>query len=295
MVATQVPFHANKTLHAADKVAPSSPRLAFEKVVRQNGATPIFERGMSQPPEAGSLLNVGFEGPSSEQEGLIYLDVSLPGESTERVGYFFHIVDGTTPDGFGLPGGAWSPVSKNLVLHWDDERTWYQEPFGFRMCVTAIDSAGNESVPSDTVEVADDGQQGKRFEFSRRHAGGEDNKHYTNYLLRGTFEGTWTGKDELGNNVRLAFDGGRFKLTVGDSTAVGFASAFKRNAIYRHDCIDFEFAGQESPLGWRPGIFELHQNSLVACLQAEFWPRPTSFLPGPKSHRYDLIRRSHDH
>jgi hypothetical protein len=224
-----------------------------------------------------------------DERGSIDLRVFPPADTIERIGYIFHRVDGRLPDGLNLPAGAWWRPHTDMVLDWDDQQTWYQEPFSFRMYVTAIDSAGNESAPSNTITIADDGEQGLRFERSRRNTW--SGEHYRNYMLRGTFEGDWNGKDERGNQVRLVFDRGRFKLTVADSTRVGFACASKRNnSGYVFDCIDFEYADQPSLTAWRFGIFELHQNSLVICMPSATGTRPATFVAAPTVHRYDLIR-----
>jgi hypothetical protein len=274
MVATHSAFIVDKAAHRDDKVPPPTPELEFKSVWRETGATPISENR--------------WRGPVSDQFGDIMLHVSPPADSLEHVGYLIHFVDGRLPEGLVLPTEPWSIRHDDLILVWNDQELWYQEPFSFRMFVSAIDGAGNESAPSNVVTVADDGAQGQRFEDFKRQSWG--NQHCRNYMLKGTFEGEWHGKDERGNSVRIIFDKGHLALTVGDSTRVGFVCASKRDEDHPLDCIDIEFADQERGMGWRFGIFELHQDRLVICMPSEIGTRPATFLAGKTAHRYDLIR-----
>lgn len=269
------PFIPNKALQKSDKVPPPSPVLEVANIYRGSGAIPVSD--------------IHYHGGPGGDGGLT-LTVSYPSHKGIRdtLGYSFHIVDGVPPATPLFPPGAYRPFENGrLSTHWGERRAWCQDEFSFRMYVTAVDSAGNESEPSNVVVVADDGRQGGEYEVRKRGY----IQGYRNYMLDGTFEGEWAGHDEKGKDALLTFDRGCFQLQDASGTTRGFACAAKRDGSHLLDWIDFEVDTGEDFNKWRFGVFELHGNRLEMCLAAQMAPRPNSFLPSGGSQRYSLIRR----
>ncbi|HET6463905.1 MAG TPA: hypothetical protein VFH33_08910, partial [Candidatus Krumholzibacteria bacterium] len=101
------------------------------------------------------------------------INLDVRGASDDRtladsLRYRIHYVDGDLPFGFTLRPTyvAWN----GLNIYWDDGLTWEQEPFSFRLYVTSIDRAGNESKPSNIVSIAHDGDLSDRRELARKES-----------------------------------------------------------------------------------------------------------------------------
>lgn len=79
------------------------------------------------------------------------------GTQARKLGYRYHFIDGTLPGNFDLPKGAWLADHGHLWLTWDDGGAWKRDAFSFRLAVTAVDHAGNESARSNIIRIEHDG------------------------------------------------------------------------------------------------------------------------------------------
>ena len=130
-----------------------------------------------QPPApaqvAGDVVRVvrrGMRsGTSCDDTGLIHIDFTSARDDRtprERIGYRITHVAGTLPYGLSLPRyvhlarplvGDGSGEVFRLAMAWTDPATGNQEAIDFTIALTAVDLAGNESVPSAPIRVRDPG------------------------------------------------------------------------------------------------------------------------------------------
>jgi hypothetical protein len=157
---------------------------------------------------------------------------------------------------------------------------WHQEGFSFRLCVTAIDSAGAVSGPSNIVTIVDDGDPSERFESSKR----QKDKAYKNHMRSGAFDGVWIGRDETGNPASFQFSKSTFHFSSGDSSAVGFIAADHRSWP---GTLFLEFGPHE----WTFGIYDLGRRWLQLCVAPRRGQIPSGFKPGSGAHVYYLTRQ----
>jgi hypothetical protein len=179
------------------------------------------------------------------------------------------MVDGKLPDRLGkLPDGAWpghqGAIEFWISFGWDDVESWKQEPFSFRMYVTALDRAGNESEPSNTIEVSDAGDNETAYAHEENRSPGSIDP----------LQGKWSGKDVDGKATTLSISRHQFKLTSGDDTIEGFAQVWNDEKRVPHMAVDTS-ADKELT-----GPYELNGNRLKLWLQR----------PG-ETRYYDLRRK----
>ena len=107
----------------------------------------------------------GAPGSSCNDLGFIVIElVRVDDDRTprERLGYRVTLVEGTLP-GWGMSSAVRvvpAPVKGKplqFTLAWVDGATDNQEPIDFTLTVTAVDMAGNESVPSSPIRVSHPG------------------------------------------------------------------------------------------------------------------------------------------
>lgn len=237
------PFVPDTTLRHSDSIPPAAPVIHVKGIWRGEGVTYLD----------GGLVARNSEG----DHGSIAIEISTASDSTinrEDIGYLYHFVDGTFPKSFALPDGAWKAnpwTSQVLIeLDWDDGGTWQQDAFSFRMFVTAIDRAGNESAPSNIVTASHDGRTEKAFE---QQPGTCSVVH---------LQGVWTGKDERGAKAEVTINGRQFVAVSRDATVAGFLQLWIDEKDRQHIVID---RGEEVPLS---GPFEPGRDQLQFWLSA---------------------------
>jgi len=129
-----------------DRSRPTAPTIRLKGIRRGTGL--IQAAGVVAQNAEGALGSISFVAVGATD------DRTPP----EQLGYRFHHVDGDLPQGLVVSDGAFLLQSgARLTLYWADGRTWDQERFLFRVTVTAVDRAGNESPPSNIVIVGDGG------------------------------------------------------------------------------------------------------------------------------------------
>jgi len=258
------PFLPDTTLQRTDKISPLPPVVRVSRIVRAQGAFHLSD---------------GIWGPSSEGPvGEVSLALSAADGSNlanQDLGYRYHLVDGNLPDGLNqLPAGAWPGEQGRwefwIAFGWGERQSWKQESFSFRMYVTAVDRAGNESQPSDTIEVSDAGDNEAEFARLAESHGAES------YLKQfESFHGSWSGKDADGKPATLTVSGHQLKLVSETHVIDGFAQAWKDKDGVPRIAVD---TGRGNEL---LGQYELNGNRL------KLWLR----VPGASMY-YDL-RRAH--
>jgi len=129
--------------------APSSPVVSVGLIQRGHGDVQFGERAARRSNSDYASINIKVRGATDNRTQVTGL------------GYRVHYVDGALPNGLRMPSAPLIANHGDLFLGWADGRTWEQEPFAFRLYVTAMDLAGNESVPSDTIVVSHDGDMSK--------------------------------------------------------------------------------------------------------------------------------------
>jgi hypothetical protein len=105
-------------------------------------------------------------GSSCDDIGVIVIELVRVGDDRtprEKLGYRITHVEGTLIDAGMLRSGFVFRVTPvpgkplQFTLPWIDGATDTQEPIDFTLAVTAVDSAGNESVPSSPIRVSHPG------------------------------------------------------------------------------------------------------------------------------------------
>lgn len=127
-----------------DREPPSTPVLSLRQIWRGRGAV-------------GLPNGTGMHG-AHDDDGSIALDILGASDnrtSPDSLRYRFHVVDGDLPQGLQVPAG--DRGGSRQGLRWADGRTWTQDAFSFRLSVSVVDNAGNESARSNIIEVSDDG------------------------------------------------------------------------------------------------------------------------------------------
>ena len=207
MIDAPVPFVPDTTLQSSDTSPPEPPVISVKGIWRGQGLM---------------YCRKGTVARNSEGDyGSITIGISTTDASTligQDQGYRYHFVDGTLPMKLALDEHLWCAQGweKNvwLSIGWSDGETWRQDPFSFRMYVTAIDRAGNESKPSNIIVVADDGISDARFEQARGGTG-------PCAVSIDALVGSWSGKDEDGAEAQLSMAGRQFYITSGTALDSG--------------------------------------------------------------------------
>jgi uncharacterized protein (TIGR03067 family) len=210
--------------------------------------------------------------------GSITLAVSGAGglPVVEEIGYRFHYVDGEQPDGlYALPGGAWRTVrlttlGECLFIDWVDGRTWDQDPFRFRMYVTAVDRAGNESPRSNVVVVASDGHQ--ELVYTKAKLTWE--RRERNDRALGELDGRWAGSDKAGVVATMVIRDGRFSLAIGGETIMGVLQVVARDGAKKLSLIDLVLRDRAGGEIKHCGVYELREDTLALCLSRAGATRP---------------------
>lgn len=244
------PFIPDTTLQRTDKIPPLPPMIRVSWIGRGRG---LFHY------DGGTVGQLVPEGPT----GWVNLALSASDGSKldyQTQGFRFHVVDGKLPGHFpkftgeawpGHPGASDSWIS----FGWEDGQSWKQEPFSFRMYVTAVDRAGNESKPSNIVEVSDAGDNEAAW-------ASEENRSVGTYAKRvDPLQGNWSGKDVGGKHAMLSISRHHFKLVLNDGTIEGFAQVWNDEDGTPHMAVD---TGELLEL---TGPFELKGNRLKLWLQ----------------------------
>jgi len=80
--------------------------------------------------------------------------------------YRIRYVGGDLPYGMILDCNTAAPMlwtrPRLFDIRWSDGKTWTQEPFSFRVSLTAVDLVGNESKPSKPIVIEEDGYAAER-------------------------------------------------------------------------------------------------------------------------------------
>jgi hypothetical protein len=149
------------------------------------------------PPMAPTVRLVGIErgygaygngeilvSDSESREGGVSLYVRGTDNRTpsDSLRYRLRLADGDLPHGFTLPLRETQVNGGRLRLSWSDGKSWTQEPFSFRLTVTAIDLAGNEGAPSEAIVVAHDGDMTDRKQQLVAHLGSTPLEAITEYI-----------------------------------------------------------------------------------------------------------------
>ena len=153
-------FDPDSSLQSIDTIPPTAPTLKLMGIWRGMGNVRLNDSLISRTPGA-SIGTVDFIVTGSND------DCTLP----DSLGYRFFFVNGQLPKMFVIPTKAYyafiSKQGKDIWITWKDGYSWVQDPFEFRICVAAIDDAGNESPRSNIVVVADDGNQEERYRIHK--------------------------------------------------------------------------------------------------------------------------------
>jgi hypothetical protein len=238
--------------------------LALKKIWRGYGSTAL-PGGLStldSESDFGSItFSLGFPDAQSRPRG--------------RFGYIFHLVDGDLPAGLGFTPDAWSTAmradSAYPYIDWTDGRDWEQDAFAFRVCITVVDSAGNESLPSNIISVSDDGKQEERKKV----------KYEQQYLVFSSDDQRqvrWTGTDELGVFVSMnAIWPTSIELNNGTSLIRGNYFMQVGEGPGKPHRIDIYDNIEVGPHIKGLGIYEMSGDSLRLCLAPPGDYRPAAF------------------
>lgn len=273
------PFYPDRSLQRVDSTPPSTPILALKAIWRGRGAT--------------ELPGDHFVSNSEGDYGTITWTLTFPENEPRqqgRFGYIFHLVDGKLPSGLEFTADAWSTAMRGdsayPYIAWNDGMSWEQDAFNFRMYVTAIDSAGNESLPSNIIVVADDGKQEERKNV-------EYEGLYLAYSAVPGGEARWTGTDEAGTMVSLVV---RSPRSIEFDTADGIVRGDyvmrlgdERGKPHRIDFFDNIPIGPQIK---QQGIYEMHGDSLRLCLAPMGEYRPSTFHDDGATRLYRLRKVS---
>ncbi len=149
MLSIMTEFKVLATEQAVDSLPPSAPVLRLENIWRGHGAVQI-----------GDLMVENAEGRFGS------ISLSVFGAKDDRtaedsLGYRFRHVSGELPRGLALPPKTYFArivrTEKRLWFYWDDDATWDQDSIVFKIAVIAVDRGGNESPPSNVVEITHNG------------------------------------------------------------------------------------------------------------------------------------------
>ena len=119
-----------------------------------------------EPPSAPRVLAVNVHRNAEDAceedsacDGLGSIAIELEAtDDTGPVGFRFELIDGTLPTSVVLPEGPVQPVGGSgdaIFFHFHDNGS----PFDGRVSITTVDLAGNESLTTTEIEIAD-GRQG---------------------------------------------------------------------------------------------------------------------------------------
>jgi hypothetical protein len=202
----------DSTLRSTDSVPPHPPVITLSGIHRGQGLVRF---------DNGSVM-VNSEGDEGSAMFVI-ANVDETDFTNREVGYRFHLIDGQLPEELTkLPSGAMfpqgAPFRAWIAFRWVDGRTWDQDPFACRIFVTAVDRAGNESGPSNSIAVSHDGRSDEAFALATK-----------NYKVRALDDvaGNWTGKDERNVLTTLVISGRQFALRSDNESISGFVQAWR--------------------------------------------------------------------
>jgi hypothetical protein len=195
-----------------------------------------------------------------------------------RLGFRFHFVDGKLPARLAtLPGGAWCPMVATdngdplLAIYWTESRDWNHEAFCFRMYVTAVDSAGNESAASNVVGVWHDGNQDvDKAQLALPFRLLMERQNVARELL-----GEWQGVDQDGRPASLRWDHRSFVVVSAD-TLRGMLDWSVADVDNRTGLFDVSEFDRLQECFSRHGIFQCQQGTLRICVGAPGAARPQS-------------------
>jgi hypothetical protein len=263
-------FVSDTTLQRTDTTPPPAPVLRLKEVHRG--------RGWIQ------LANGQLTGMSEGYAGSITLAVSQVGQDlpiVDEVGYCFHFVDGDAPDSLTLPAGAWSAHPRGdgaflLFIHWNDGRTWEQDPFGFRMYVTAMDRAGNESPPSNTVVVEHNGDLETEYNNARQWTEQRSRNESALELLSGSWVGTDSVVSDAGGarEIHLVIRGFRMSYDFPDGSGIADLEVVAQGDSKELNLIDVYIQTGHSAGKKRLGVYRLEGVTLELCLGPPNGKRP---------------------
>ena len=129
-----------------DRLPPSAPQMSLLSIKRGRGP---------RPDSSGSSCDdIG--------EIILKLDQAARDDRTqpEKMGYLWQVRDGQLPEDLGPPTRPVRlTVDGRLLLIWVDGSTDDQEPLEFSITITAFDLAGNQSQPSEAVQIRHPGHR----------------------------------------------------------------------------------------------------------------------------------------
>jgi len=148
-------FTIDSTEVLLDSVAPNPPAFRVERISRGTG--PIQRADGTFSTIAGDELG-----------GIALRTLATDNRTPpERMGIRLRFVSGVLPQGLRLPdttlAGDHGPREDKplgrILLKWGERDCKRPVPFDFRLTAVAVDRAGNQSVPGDTIRVAHDGKR----------------------------------------------------------------------------------------------------------------------------------------
>ena len=273
------PFEPDSSLQRDDSIPPLPVALRVYGVYRGTGPLALNDSVQVEDSE-GEHASIALTVVGSETGGY-----------PPRLGFRYHLVDGTLPEGLmSLPIGAWCPLTATdkgkamLAVSWIESRSFSHDAFCFRMYVTAVDSAGNESPPSNTVAVWHDGNQDidkARLRIMMNHL--EERTNASREIM-----GEWRGVDREGRGLTLTLDYRTFVLVATDTLRGSLDWEFndidKKTGLLDlsafdllHECVA------------RHGIFQREGAVLRVCLGAPGAARPRDFdnrQPGADAYEF---------
>ena len=276
-------FVPDTTLRVTDSIPPEAPVISQPRISRGRGPVYYSKGSYSTGPDdrTGKILLI-----VSNRDGT---PVSI-----DDVGYRFYLVDGELPgERSSLLSRTWKAFKAKQgaalrVFEWDDGATWEQEPFSFRMFVTAVDRAGNESAPSDTVVVADDGKQDRLFSSNdaAKQAAVREDEALANAMA--DLQGRWAGASGSGATTEFHVSGHEFTLVEGSNTIKGVF----RLSTHRAGAISIDLTVESGLTVPSPllGIVDVNSHSLRLCVEKPGAGRPSSLADGPNHTVYQLTR-----
>ncbi|MBN2072309.1 MAG: hypothetical protein JW814_12720 [Candidatus Krumholzibacteriota bacterium] len=140
-----------------DSIPPSPPILSIANIGRGSGSITL-DNGSTPWVEDISNGEISFN----------VLDAEDNRTPSEKLGYMFHLLNGTTPENLKVPEGYYYSHDSRIWIFWDDGENWTQDSFSFTLYVTSMDRAGNVSDASNVVQVEHDGRKGQDEKYIRR-------------------------------------------------------------------------------------------------------------------------------